>query len=102
MTASGCIVCWRHMVSSAMFLNPPAFSSTAAPDGLKRTGSMRKALLRVLAEARSFDQRASSARRSPQTSPRWREIRSQRSQLPLGLLGLLKLRPANSPTAWRL
>src|SRR5665811_357504 len=31
------------MVSSAMFLNPPAFSSTAAPDGLKRTGSMRRA-----------------------------------------------------------
>ena len=43
MTASGCTVCWRHMVSSAMFLNPPAFSSTAAPDGPRRTGSMRTA-----------------------------------------------------------
>ena len=31
------------MVSSAMFFNPPAFSSTAALDGLKRTGSMRRA-----------------------------------------------------------
>src|SRR6516162_6733169 len=31
------------MVSSAMFLNPPAFSSTAAPDEPKRTGSMRRA-----------------------------------------------------------
>ena len=47
MTASGCTVCWRHMVSSAMFLNPPAISSTAEPDGPRRTGSMRRAMLRA-------------------------------------------------------